>query len=327
MKQFRNNHTRLRHTLSLLSAIALTALLISPIHSQAAEDEPVDRPKVGLVLAGGGAKGFAHVGVIRVLEELRIPIDYITGTSMGAIVGGFYAMGMSSEQIEEIILTTDWHDVFQDKPDRRDRSWQRKLDEHLYMVNTMAGIRDGKLTLPKGVIAGQKVDLMLRDLTLPASFVNDFDDLPIPFRAVAADIETGEAVVLGSDDLAKAIRASMSIPGAFPPIEWEDKLLVDGGIALNLPVSVVREMGADIVIVSNLSSTLRKKKELETFLDITAQTSDFLIQRNVQEQLATVDPTDVLIETDISGISTADFQMGREAIKIGKDAAWKAAGG
>ena len=119
---------------------------------------------------------------------------------MGAIVGGFYAMGMSSEQIEEIILTTDWHDVFQDKPDRRDRSWQRKLDEHLYMVNTMAGIRDGKLTLPKGVIAGQKVDLMLRDLTLPASFVNDFDDLPIPFRAVAADIETGEAVVLGSDD-------------------------------------------------------------------------------------------------------------------------------
>ncbi|TNF45487.1 hypothetical protein EP232_05850, partial [bacterium] len=242
-----------------------------------------------------------------------------------AIVGGFYAMGMSSEELEDIILTTDWHDVFQDKPERRDRSWQRKLEERLYMVNTRAGIRNGKLTFPKGVITGQKINLMLRDLTLPASFVNDFDNLPIPFRAVAADIETGEAVVLGNGDLAKAIRASMSIPGAFPPVLWEDKLLVDGGIALNLPVSVVREMGADIVIVSNLSSTLRKKEELETFLDITGQTSDFLIQRNVQEQLATVDPTDVLIETDISGIATADFHMGREAIKIGKEAAWKAA--
>jgi len=325
MKQSRNRHTRLHHAFSILSVIAISAVLVLPIPSQAADDEPADRPKIGLVLAGGGAKGFAHVGVIKVLEELRIPIDYIAGTSMGAIVGGFYAMGMSSTELEETIMTTDWHDVFQDKPDRKDRSWRRKVEEHLYMVNTKAGIRNGKLTIPKGVITGQKVNLLLRDLTLPASFVNDFDNLPIPFRAVAADIETGEAVVLGSGDLAKAIRASMSIPGAFLPVEWEDKLLVDGGIALNLPVQVVREMGADIVIVSNLSSTLEKKEDLETFLDITGQASNFLIQRNVQEQLATVEPNDVVIETDVSGIATADFQMGKEALSIGREAAWKAA--
>jgi len=320
-----NNYTGLRRVFSLLSVIALTAALILPIPCQAEENEPVSRPKIGLVLAGGGAKGFAHVGVIKVLEELRIPIDYIAGTSMGAIVGGFYAMGMSSEELEEIILTTDWHDKFQDKPDRKYRSWQRKLEEHLYMVNSNVGFREGRLTLPQGVIGGQKINLLLRELTQPASLVNDFDDLPIPFRAVAADIENGEAVVLGSGDLAKAIRASMSIPGAFPPLPWNGKLLVDGGIALNLPVEVVREMGADIVIVSNLSSTLKTEEELVTFLDISGQTTDFLIQRNVQEQLGTVEPTDVVIETDVSGIGTADFHMGREGLSIGKEAAWKAA--
>jgi NTE family protein len=315
----------LRHVLFLLSFIVITTVLISPILCHAEENDPVDRPRVGLVLAGGGAKGFAHIGVIKVLEELRVPIDYISGTSMGAIVGGFYAMGMSSEELEELIVTLDWHDKFQDTPDRKYLSWQRKLEEHFYMVDSKVGFRDGRLTLPKGIIVGQKINLLLRDLTMPASFVDDFDDLPIPFRAVGADIENGEAVILGSGDLAKAMRASMPIPGAFPPVPWDDKPLVDGGIALNLPVEVVREMGADIVIVSSLSSTLKTKEELETFLAITGQTTDFLIRHNVDEQLETIEPYDVLIETDVSGITTADFQMGEEAISIGKEAAWKAA--
>ena len=311
--------------LVLSSLLIFTAVLAPPYTAAAQAAGEEDRPKIGLVLAGGGAKGIAHIGVIQVLEELRIPIDYIAGTSMGALVGGLYASGMSSEELEEVILGLDWYDVFRDEPARQDLSFHRKVEDHFYMIDLKMGLRDGKVTFPRGIVEGQKINLVIRNLTLHAAFVDDFDDLPIPFRAVAADIENGEAVVLESGDIGAAMRASMSIPGVFPPVTLNERLLVDGGIALNLPVQVARDMGADIVIVSSLALPLKTKDELNTAFEITGQMSEFLTRRNVDEQLATVTSNDVLVHSDLTGIGSGDFHLGKDALRTGREAGWKAA--
>ena len=214
---------------------AITCLTMSSMTAQAAGAE---RPRVGLVLGGGGARGAAHIGVLRELERHRVPIDAIAGTSMGAIIGGLYASGMSVDELEELVSTLDWSGVMSDKPRRRDLSFRRKQDDAEYPINIELGLRDKELLLPMGVIQGQELDLLLRELTIDVARVNDFDDLPIPFRAVASDIERGEAVVIGEGDLAQAIRASMTVPGVLAPVTVGDRLLVDGGIIGNLPINV-----------------------------------------------------------------------------------------
>ncbi|MCU7811927.1 MAG: patatin-like phospholipase family protein, partial [Candidatus Thiodiazotropha sp. (ex Notomyrtea botanica)] len=197
-----------------------------------------DRPVIGLVLSGGGARGASHIGVLKVLEELRIPIDVITGTSMGAIVGGMYAYGYSVEEIETLLGETDWDAVLRDEPPRQNRSFRRKQDDFNFLIKQEAGIKDWKFTIPKGLLQGQQLRLRLKSLTLLAP--TDFDALPIRFRAVAADIESGEAVTLGSGSLSTAMLASMAIPGVFAPVEWNDRLLIDGGLANNVPVQLAR---------------------------------------------------------------------------------------
>ena len=201
-----------RFVLLLLLLTPFTAITSSAVMAEEVEKQ---RPKVGLALSGGGARGAAHIGVIKVLEELQIPIDYIAGTSMGAVIGGLYASGMTSDEVEEQLSLIDWNDVFSDKPLRPDRSQRRKDDDILYLVKGKAGISDDGVKLPTAVVQGQKFDLILKALTLPVSNVNDFDLLPIPYRAVAMDITTGEEVVLSTGDLSIAMHASMAIPGAF----------------------------------------------------------------------------------------------------------------
>ncbi|MGR8949570.1 MAG: patatin-like phospholipase family protein [Gammaproteobacteria bacterium] len=279
-----------------------------------------ERPKIGLVLGGGGAKGTSHVGVLKVIEELQVPIDVVAGTSMGAIVGGLYASGMSPDQIEHEMLAMDWKDVFNDDPPRPVRPFRRKQDDEDYLVKRKPGFSDGKLKLPLGVIQGQKFALALNRLTLPMSDVSDFDDLPIPFRAVASDIETGEKVVLGSGSLARAIHASMAVPGGFGPVEIDGRLLVDGGISDNLPIDVARDMGADIVIVIDLSDTLKKSEELTSVVSMLGQLSAFLTIRNVQEQLATLRPTDVYIKPVLRDVTSAAFDKVAEGISYGEEA-------
>jgi NTE family protein len=305
---------------------AVAAFLLScPFLVQADEPDPPQRPKIGLVLAGGGAKGIAHIGVIKVLEEMRIPIDYIAGTSMGSLVGGYYASGMSSDRLEELILDLDWNDLFHDNPARRDRSFRRKKDDSEFLINLPVGFRDGKFTRPRGIIEGQKVDLVIKSMVLPARDVADFDDLPIPFRAVAANIENGEAVILASGKLDRALRASMSIPGAFLPVEIDGRLLVDGGMALNLPMRVAREMGADVLIVVDLTVPLKKAEDLNTGFAIIGQSTAFLTRHNVKQQLATMSESDVLIHPIMGDITTADFKRGGEGIPIGEKATREAA--
>ena len=280
------------------------------------------RPKICLVLSGGGARGAAHIGVIELLEEMHIPIDCITGTSMGSIVGGLYASGMSTEEIKKTLATIDWADAFNDNIPREDRSFRRKRDDDLYLIKHKPGIGDdGKIKLPTGFLQGQKIDLIFKELALPVSDIRDFDQLTIPFRAVATDITTGEAVVLGSGDLAKSMRASMSVPSIFAPVEMDGRLLVDGGVSNNLPVDVARDMGADIVIAVDISTPLKKREQLTSAVSITGQLTGILTRRNTEAQIATLSGTDILIVPDLGDISSADFKESGQAVPKGRAAA------
>ena len=279
------------------------------------------RPKVGLALSGGGARGAAHIGVLKVLEEHRIPVDYIAGTSMGAIVGGLYASGMSVRELEALVSHIDWADAFSDRIPRENRSFRRKRDDDLYLVKNKPGISGLTLKFPPGLIDGQKIDLLLKKYSLPVVGVRDFDDLAIPFRAVAADLVTGEAVVLGRGDLALAMRASMSIPIVFAPREVDGRLLTDGGISKNLPIDVVRRMGADAVIAVDISTPLQKREQLQSVLAITDQLTGIMTRRDVDEQIASLSGDDVFICPDLGDITTASFDRAGETIPAGTTAA------
>ena len=306
--------------LTLVITLALGSVMAPAYAEQAPAREP-QRPKIGLVLAGGGAKGAAHVGVLKVLEEMRIPIDYVVGTSMGSIVGGLYASGLSPQEIETAIENIDWIDLFNDAPERADRSFRRKADDALYVFKAKPGFGDGKIKLPLAYIQGQKFDLQLNRLTRGVAAVKDFDRLPIPFRAVAADLETGEEVVLKSGNLARSIRASMAVPGAFDPVELDGRLLVDGGIANNIPVSVARDMGADVLIVSELGTAMLTREQITSGLDVAAQMVNFLFVINSRQQLKTLRPQDIRISVDLGEIGAGSFDRVREAIPLGERAA------
>lgn len=303
--------------------LAALVLLVSASRSLQAEEpaaadpEVRPRPRVGLALAGGGARGGALVGVLQVLEELRIPVDYVAGTSIGSIVGGLYAIGMPPDRMAEELRTIDWEDALSDDAARKDRDYRRKEDDPLYLINVELGLSRGKLVVPTGLVAGQKLGWHIRRLTWPASSVRSFDRLPIPYRAVAADIETGEAVVLGNGDLARALRASMAIPGFFSAVEWEGRLLVDGGVARNLPIDVVRKMGAQVVIAVDISTPLARREDIKGFLGVLGQTTGFLTRLNVEHQIGTLRGRDVLVAPDLEGIATLGFPQFGEAIERG----------
>jgi NTE family protein len=285
----------------------------------AASEPAKSRPSIGLVLSGGGARGASHIGVLKVLEQLRVPVDIITGTSMGAIVGGMYAYGYSVEEIEQLLRDTDWDKVFQDEPPRKERSFRRKLDDYNFLIKQEAGIKDGRFVIPKGLLQGQQLILKLKSLTVFSP--RDFDELPIRFRAVAADIENGEAVVLGHGSLATAMLASMAIPGVLAPVEWDGRLLIDGGMSNNVPVRLAREMGADILIVVDLSGEPRGRDALTSPFSILNQILGFTIQRNTAEQLESLGADDVLLRPDLGGYSSTDFWRAAEMIDSGVTAA------
>jgi NTE family protein len=276
------------------------------------------RPTIGLVLSGGGARGGAHVGVLRALEELGVSIDVIAGTSIGAVVGGFYASGMSVDQIENVINTIDWDAAFLEDSPRDVVSFRRKRDDDLFLMDERPGLNNRELELPLGVVQGQVIDLILTEQFLPVAHVRDFDNLPIPFRAVAAEITTGDAVVLGSGSLAAATRASMSVPAVIAPIEIDGELLVDGGIAMNLPVEVARELGADIIVAVDIASPMTPREELTSVLAITGQLTNILMRRGVLQQMEHMRSDDILIVPEFQeAYGSASFARMSETIDIG----------
>ena len=279
------------------------------------------RPRVGLVLSGGGARGAAHVGVLKVLEDLHVPIDAIAGTSMGAVVGGLYASGLNARQIEKLMTSINWQDAFRDRPPREELTLRRKQEDETFLVKFPLGLRGGHVVLPKGLIQGQRLIETLRRLTLPVARISDFDELPTPFRAVATDLETGDAVVMGSGDLTTAMRASLSAPGVFSPVERDGRLLVDGGISDNVPVDIARAMGVDIVIVVDVGFPLLPRQELNSVPVISNQMLAILIRRNAQAQLATLTAKDILIQPALGNASSFDFGLVSRGIGAGEIAA------
>lgn len=266
-----------------------------------------ERPKVGVVLGGGGAKGAAHIGVLKALEDLQIPVDYIAGTSMGAYVGGLYAAGMSADEIEALLTSVDWEQGYQDRVMRGDRRVREKQQEDRYQVTSELGFGFWELKAPRGIVQGQTMGEILRTTSGNLPVFESFDNMVIPYRAVATDIENLEPVVLDKGDLAEVMEASMSIPGLLPPKDLNGKLLVDGGITDNLPIEVVRNMGADIIIAVDISNEFKKRDELSNYFAVMDQLTDFMVRDNADRQIALLSDEDFLIRPNIRGIKTADF--------------------
>jgi NTE family protein len=312
--------------------VSLIALLAPPAAAQgaqagqqarAAEVQPAPkRPRVALVLSGGGARGFAHIGVLRVLEELRVPVDVVTGTSMGSIIGGLYATGYTSAQLTDVVKTTDWASIFATRAPRGDLDWRRKEDDYKNLSNFELGIVDGGLTLPQGVAGTQRLEFFLRSLSGPSRRVSDLSQLPVPFAAIGADLETGQRVVLQKDvALSTAMRASMSVPGAFPPVEVNGRLLVDGGIVDNFPVDAARAMGADVVIAVNVGTPPLKRSELTSVVSVATQLTLILGLESIERSIASLKPTDILITPQLDGLGSGSFGEGDRIIAAGEAAA------
>ncbi|MCP4202216.1 MAG: BamA/TamA family outer membrane protein [bacterium] len=259
---------------------------------------------MGLVLSGGGARGAAHVGVLKVLEELRVPVDFIVGTSMGAIVGGMYSTGLSPATMLDRIAEVDWQDAFNDAPARRYVAFRQKEDDDLPLFRFELGLGRNGLSYPAGFVAGQKLNFIIRSMLLHAAEERPFDDFPIPFRAVAADLETGEMVVLDHGELAKAIRASMAFPVMFTPVQIGERLLVDGGVVRNLPVDVALEMGADHLIAIDVGTPLGEMLEDPTAMGVMLRTMSVMAKQSVSGQRDLIREQDLLIVPELTGIMT-----------------------
>lgn len=299
-------------------SVACLSLLVTGL---ALAEEPVERPRIGLALSGGGTKAGAHIGVLRVLEERRVPIDYIAGTSAGAIIGSLYAAGLNPDEIEAAVAGIDWDDMLEDSPSRADLPFRRKRDSYNYLVKYRPGYNDGAITLPMGLVHGQKVVQFFRRHFDAYSNVRDFDELPIPLRVVATDLVSGDAIVIGDGDLALSVRASMSIPVFFTPVEIDGRRLIDGGLANNLPIDVVRRMGADVVIAVDITAPLLRDEELDSAVSVADQMTNLLTQRTVRQQIAGLSNNDILIRPNLDDIGGLDFSRTLDPILPGERAA------
>jgi len=286
------------------------------------------RPRIGVALGGGGARGIAHVRILRQLEALHIPVDCIAGTSAGALVGALYASGKTPAQIEQVVLETNWMAMFSDTLPRRERSLQRKGDdyEQLAPIGIGVGGQGKRFQLAGGMAQGERLIALFETATGGSRVSGNFDDLSIPFRAIATDLNTGEAVILDHGSLPMAMRASMSLPGIFRPISIDGRVLLDGGVSNQVPINVVRAMGADRVIAVDVGTPLSELDRDASLVDVIGQLSGFLTTRNAQQQLDTLGPQDLLISPELTGkVATGDFDKAPEALEIGQQAADRAA--
>lgn len=313
-------------TTLLLVTAALVANAAEPVRAADPPVRPtVDRQaggeRIGLVLGGGGARGAAHIGILKVLEREHIPIHAIAGTSVGAIIGALYASGQSPEEIEKNIGSLDWADLFRDETGRELSPMRQKETDLGNLANVEIGVANGRLNFPNTMVRGQKIDLLLRSWFLGRSEMRSFDELPIPFRCVATDIGLVKPVVFSSGDLALAVRASVAVPGAFAPVHYDGKVLVDGGIVDNVPIDLVRTMGVDRVIVVDVSVPLEPAEEVTTGPEILLQVVTGLMMARTEQQLADISRRDVLVRPELGDLGSADFRDVVKGIALGEQAA------
>ncbi|AXK63140.1 patatin-like phospholipase family protein [Burkholderia sp. IDO3] len=293
----------------------------APAPTCTADGGPAGRPSIGLVLSGGGARGYAHLGVLKVLEENRIPIDCIAGTSMGAVVGGLYASGMAADEMQKQLSEVNLADIAFDVTDRADLPQSSREDERLYINGLTLGFGRKGVKAPVGLVQGNRLQALLANWTAAVPTNQPFDQLPIPYRAVATDLQTGQMVVLDHGSLPLAIRASMAMPGLFAPAEINGRALVDGGLVSNLPVDTARQMGAKVVIAVDIGSQLRPLDALASPADVMQQMVGILIRQNVTSQRKQLDAQDILLTPDLGSLAFTDFQNARQAIAAGAAAA------
>ena len=309
-------HSHLRAVLR--AAFAALAMAVSFAGTAA------DRPKVGLVLGGGGARGAAHIGVLEALEQLRIPVDCVAGTSLGALVAGAWAAGLDPATLRKKMGEADWNDMFQDNPGYVDINYRNKRLARRYLSGSEVGISDRGIETPPGLLSGQKIKLFFNQLVGSEYGERQLEDLPLPVSMVATDIATGERVVYRQGSLTSAMRASMSVPGLMAPLEYQGRKLVDGGLVDNLPVQEVRDLcGAEIVIAVNVGTPPLKASEISGFLSVSAQMVGILTQQNVTKSLAQLTPNDIYIQPDLLGLTAASFDRSGQAADRGRAATEK----
>ncbi|MGL1958917.1 MAG: patatin-like phospholipase family protein [Colwellia sp.] len=289
----------------------------------AAQDEQL-RPKIGLVLSGGGAKGAAHIGVLKVLEKNHIPIDYVVGTSIGSYVGGLYALGYSVDDIERIMLELPWDEGYSDFIPRELLTFENKKLRDRYNLTFRLGYSEGEIKTPSGLLLGQSAGQLLKTSTDVVPTFDNFDHLAIPYRAIASDIATAKVVVLSNGSISQAMRASAAVPGVVDPVNIDGQLLVDGGITNNMPVDVAKTMGADIVIAVDIGSPLLAQKDINNTLDVINQLSTVLTNTTTLQQRNNLTEQDILLRPAIDNLSTTDFSIMPQALVLGEKVALSA---
>jgi NTE family protein len=315
-----------RTFLCIATLILALASLPAAAQSEPAAEPTAKRPRVALVLSGGGARGLAHIGVLRVLKELRVPVDMVVGTSMGAVVGGAYAAGRTAEDLDRITHDTAWESVLSDRPVRDTLDFRRR-EEDLVLPSRieLAVTKEDGISLPPAAASNAELEAALNRLLPPGTRDRRADKLPIPFRSVASDLVSGDLVELSDTSLFMAMRASLAVPGVFAPVRVNGRLVADGGLVRNLPVDMARAMGTDIVIAVNVGTPLAPERELTSAIGVARQMLQILTEQNVQRSIRELRPNDILIAPDLTGISFLDFARHDLAIRAGEAAARKLA--
>ena len=300
-----------------IALITLSLLLPLPLLAQQNSLPAKPRPKIGVALEGGGAMGLAHIGVLKWFEEHHIPVDYVAGTSMGGLVGGFYATGMSPDELKTLIEGMDWRKILGDRTPYEDLSFRRKEDQRAYPNSLVFGLRDG-LSLPAGLNAGHQIGLLIDRMTLPYDELPSFDALPVPFRCVATDLVSGKPYVFKDGSLAVALRATMSIPGAFSPVHDGKAVFVDGGLLDNLPTDVVRQMGAEIIIAVHLEGGPVEAKDIQSVFNVLDHSVSAMLEEN---ELHGLERADAVISVPLAEFRTRDYAKSVQIIERGYAAA------
>lgn len=300
----------------------LATLLAGPVPALAQDAAGAKRPKVGLVLGGGGARGGAHLGVLDVLEELRIPVDCVAGTSMGALVGGAFVAGVAPTDMRETIAKTDWSTLFDDSAGRELLNLRLKRLDDRFFSGLEFGVTDDGLRYREGAVAGEKIKLFFNELVRADLGERNIEDLPLPLTLIATDIGTGARVAMRTGNLTSAMRASMSVPGAMAPVVRDGRKLVDGGLVDNVPIQEVRDRcGAEVVIAVNVGSPLLKPDEVSGIVSVVGQMVNLLTEQNVAQSLALLRPRDIYVRPELGDITAASFTRQLEAAVIGRAAA------
>lgn len=323
-------------TRPIASALACALLILAP-QAQSQSDDPVPaaaaavvqpaaRPRIALVLSGGGARGFAHIGVLRALREMRVPVDLVVGTSMGSVVGGAYAAGAAVSDLERMARQTDWDRVVADRPAREDLEFRRREEDTLLPSRIEFGVHRDGVSLPPSAAGNAALEQTLGKLLPAGTRDRPVSQLTLPFRSVASDLVTGELVDLVDTPLFLTMRASLAVPGVFAPVRINGRLVVDGGLVRNLPIELAHKMGADIVIAVNVGTPLAPEKNLGSALGVAQQMINILTEQNVQRSIKELKAQDILIAPGLDGIGFLDFRSVDGAIRAGETAARELSG-